>query len=330
MRFAAALDKWLFRMPVREAAPIVLVQRRIFVLPTKAGLAFGGVLLLLLAGAINYNLSLGYALCFLLGSLGLVALLHTFRNLLNLSIAPGHTDDVFAGQAAHFRLLLTNTRPEPRYGIHAGLKGGEMQAADIPAGAQVRLALPFPAARRGWLRPGRVTLVTTYPLGLIRAWSYVAPELACLVYPAPENPVPPLPCSPGGLGDGRSAEAGRDDFAGLRSYRVSDSPRHIAWKALAGGGALLTKQFDGEGGPRLNLDWSELPVGMAVEARLSRLTAWLLEARRLGLPCSLCLPGFHRAPGGSEAHFHDCLKALALHGMDSPGAPPHPPAPLAQ
>lgn len=314
MRFSAALDRWLFRVPTREAAPIVLVQRRIFVLPTGAGLAFGGALLLLLTGAINYNLSLGYALCFLLGSLGLVTILHTFRNLLALSIAPGRTEDVCAGQTARFGLVLGNAREDARYGIHASLGGGEMGTTDIPAGGQALLSLTLPATRRGWLRPARVTLVTTYPLGLIRAWSYVTPELACLVYPAPENPVPPLPGGAGGLGGARSAEAGREDFSGLRPYRTSDSLRHIAWKALAGGGPLLTKQFDGEGGPVMILDWANLPAGMDTEARLSRLTAWLLEAQRLGLSCGLKLPGFQREPGGGESHFQDCLKALALYG----------------
>ncbi len=314
MAVRAALDRWLFRVPAREAAPIVLVQRRIFVLPTGGGLAFGGALLLILTGSINYNLSLGYALCFLLGSLGLVALLHSFRNLLGLSISLGRTEDVHIGQTARFGLVLGNERKEARYGIHGRLAGGEMSAADIPADGQAVLPLALPAIQRGWLRPGRVTLVTTYPLGLIRAWSYVVPDLACLVYPAPEHPAPPLPWGTGGQGGSRSADAGREDFAGLRPYRTADSLRHIAWKALAGGGPLLTKQFDGEGGSLLTLDWETLPPGMDTEARLSRLTAWLLEARRLGLPCGLSLPGFQREPGGSATHFQDCLKALALYG----------------
>lgn len=314
MSLRAALDRWLFRVPSREAAPIVLAQRRIFVLPTQSGMAFGLALLLLLTGSINYNLSLGYALSFLLGSLGLVAILHTFRNLLDLAIAPGRTEAVFAGHTARFQLVLSNTRAEPRYGLRAGLKGGDSQTADIPAGGQTVLSLGLPAPRRGWLRPGRVTLASTYPLGLIRAWSYVAPELACLVYPAPESAPPPLPGGPGGQGGIRQFEAGREDFAGLRAYRSADSPRHIAWKALAGGGPLLTKQFDGEGGNALMLRWDELPAGMDTEARLSRLAAWLLEARQRNIPCGLSLPGFERAPNENEAHFQDCLKALALHG----------------
>ena len=313
MHWRTALDRWLFRVPSREASPIVLVQRRIFVLPTRAGLAFGALLLMMLTGAINYNLSLGYLLCFLLGSLGMVSMLHTFHNLLGLSIAPGRSTPVFAGQTARFGVVFANDREDARYGIHAGLSGGQRGTVDIPARGQAQLGLAVPAPRRGWLRPGRLTLHTLYPLGLIRAWSYVAPDLACLVYPAPEGNPPPLPGTPGGQGCASAAATGRDDFAGLREYRPSDSPRHIAWKALAAGGPLLTKQFDGDGATVLNLDWQDLPSAMGTEARLSRLTAWLLDAQRLGLPCGLRLPGFQRVPASGDAHFQDCLEALALH-----------------
>ena len=45
---------------------MILTQRRVFVLPTRQGLAYAVSLLVMLVGAINYNLSLGYALVFLL------------------------------------------------------------------------------------------------------------------------------------------------------------------------------------------------------------------------------------------------------------------------
>lgn len=97
MQAVASFQRWLFRLYGPEAAPIVLRQRRIYVLPTGAGLAYAVALGFMLIGAINYNLSLGYALVFLLAGLGLVTLLHTFRNLVQLEISPGRTEPVFAG-----------------------------------------------------------------------------------------------------------------------------------------------------------------------------------------------------------------------------------------
>ena len=48
------------------------------------------------------------------------------------------------------------------------------------------------------------------------------------------------------------------------------------------------------------------------EARLSRLTAWVLEAERLGLDYGLRLPHTEIAPDNGIAQRQRCLQALAL------------------
>jgi hypothetical protein len=60
------LYNWLFQLRGPQAGPVVLVQRRIFILPTRQGFVFAGVLVLMLIGSINYGLSLGFVLTFLL------------------------------------------------------------------------------------------------------------------------------------------------------------------------------------------------------------------------------------------------------------------------
>jgi uncharacterized protein (DUF58 family) len=49
-----------------------------------------------------------------------------------------------------------------------------------------------------------------------------------------------------------------------------------------------------------------------MEARLSRLTAWVLQADRLGLDYGLRLPGKEIAMGHGAAQRRRCLEALAL------------------
>src|SRR5438045_890755 len=102
--------------------------------------------------------------------------------------------------------------------------------------------------RLGWLALGRVMLETRFPLGLFRAWSYVEPEARCLVYPRPEKSSLPAASGEAASGAMRSPMPGNDDFAGLRGYQPSDSPRHVAWKAVARTDDMLTKQFAGETG----------------------------------------------------------------------------------
>ena len=69
---SAWTGKYLFRLRTAEEGEVFLPQRRIFIVPTRAGLTFGIMLLVLFLCSINYNLSLGFALTFLLASCAIV------------------------------------------------------------------------------------------------------------------------------------------------------------------------------------------------------------------------------------------------------------------
>jgi uncharacterized protein (DUF58 family) len=165
----------------------------------------------------------------------------------------------------------------------------------------------------------RVTIETRYPIGIIRAWSYCAPDFRCLVYPKPAGVAPPLPFA---LGDDSGLVAGgqgNDDFAGLRPHQQTDSPRHVAWKVAARREAdapLLTKEFTGTAAATLWLDWNVLPPALGDEQRLSVLARWILDARAAGYAWGMRLPEVTLPPAGDEAHVRACLKALALHGLE--------------
>ena len=119
----------------------------------------------------------------------------------------------------------------------------------------------------------------------------------------------------GSAGALRSQAAGSDDFSGLRTYQLSDSPRHVAWKSVARTDEVLTKQFTGEAAVQLWLDWRLLPAAAGLESRLSRLAGWVLAAERAGAFYGLRLPGIEIAPGRGDAHAGTCLQALALYEL---------------
>ena len=98
----------------------------------------------------------------------------------------------------------------------------------------------------------------------------------------------------------------------MRGYQITDSPRHVAWKAAERSGALLTKQFTGDAAAELWLDWALLPSALGVEARLSRLAGWVLAAEQAGARYGLRLPGAELPPGRGDAHCSACLAELAL------------------
>lgn len=314
-----AIRRWLASLGGSPALPLVLDRRRIFVLPTRVGLVWGVALIAMLLTAINYSLSLGFALVFMLAGLGQVALLHTFRNLLALRLEELPPAPVFAGQPAQFLLRLEDVAGRPRPALKVTVADGETVELDLPATSARIATLSLPTRQRGWHGAGRITVDTHYPLGLIRAWSYARPTQRCLVYPQPEADRPPLPAGDTGQGGLRPRGDGSEEFASLRDHRAADSPRHVAWKAWARApdSPLLTKQFDGQDGGELWLDMAALPPSLSLERKLARLTGWVLDAEAAGLRYGLSLPDVRIAPDAGPAHRARALKALALHGWMS-------------
>jgi uncharacterized protein (DUF58 family) len=309
------LANWLYGFTPPERGTVVLVHRRVYIVPAGVGWLYALTLAILLVGSINYSLSLGFALTFLLGGMGLAAMVHTARNLARLAISVGRAEPVFAGEAVQFRLYLDTGAAFDRPAILARHVASRSQlVVDVPAGVAAEVVLAVPAERRGWLPLGRVMLETRFPLGIFRAWSYIEPEARALVYPRPERSALPAPSAEAASGALRSPVPGNDDYAGLRAYQLSDSPRHVAWKAVARSDDMLTKQFTGEAAAELWLDWRLLAPHLGVEQRLSRLAGWVLAAERSGVHYGLRLPGVEIEPARGDLHRAACLQALALYG----------------
>jgi len=104
-RFGSWLDR---RVPPSDQ--ITLSQRNIFIFPTQTGFVFGGLLSLLVLGAINYQASLVYGVAFLLGSMFLATILYTFRNLSGLSLQLVNTRPGFVGEDIEFTVRVV--RPQ--------------------------------------------------------------------------------------------------------------------------------------------------------------------------------------------------------------------------
>ena len=312
----SSFTDWLSRPRTPESGPIVLVQRRVYILPTRHGMMFAVVLLMMLLGAINYGLSLGFVLTFLLVALTFNAMLYTFRNLAGLSVTAARAPPVFVGESAQFTLNLINPGEFTRYAIGISRERRARSAddyADVPAGAYARITVSIPGEHRGLLRAGRLTLFSRFPLGLYQAWGYVHPAVTCLIYPRPAPAGLPLPPAESAAGNGPSQGSGQDDFAGLRAYHAGDPPRHIAWKAAARGHGLLTKLFSGQAASEVWLAWERLPPRMVPEEKISCLTRWVLDAHALHLTYGLRLPGLEVPMASGDGQRERCLEALALY-----------------
>lgn len=311
--FTHARDTRLFRLRPAEPYPVTLSRRRIFVLPTRAGLLFGATLLVMLLASINYTLSLGYALTFLIAGIGITSTFHAYRNLLDLHVRSGHGEPVHVGDKLVFELQLSDTSGRDRHALRI-MSREDQVTINLAAASSAHLQLQSDARQRGFTSIGRVVIETRFPLGLIRAWSVLTPAHTVLVYPAMESDPPAIP-QRGDEQDGDvGATEGTDEFAGLREHRNSDSPRQMAWKAIARTDTLISKAFTTTTGQGRVLNWSDLPRDMDVEARLSRLTRWVVDAAAGGHAYTLCLPEITLGPGHDAVHRARCLEALALFG----------------
>ena len=305
-----SISDWIFRAHAPETPPVTLVQRRIFILPTRQGYTFAFTTLVLLVASINYALSLGFVLTFLLMSMAGVAMLHTWRNLAHLKLRPGRCDPVFAGETAHFGVTV-ETPSLTRFAIAVRRKDEEPVYADVAVAEMTSIALPVVAARRGLMRCGRLEIFTRYPIGLFHAWSYVDFDLRVVVYPRPDPSAGMPPAHSRSLTEEGIPVPGDEEFHMLRPYRPGDAPKLIAWKALAREQELLTKEFSAMASSELWIDWEEARA-VDVEARLSMLCHWVMVADRFGQSYGLRLPGLAIAPSRGDAHRTRCLEALAL------------------
>jgi uncharacterized protein (DUF58 family) len=302
------LARWAARRHGRDALPITINRRRIYIIPTRFGIALALLLVAMLLAGLNYNSNLGLAFGFLMMSLVLVAMHHCHRNLQGLIVDVRTEVDAFAGGVARFEFVMHNDAAIARSDID--IRCGEVRAThSVAAGSYHRATLELPAPRRGIARHERFELRTRYPFGWFRAWTYVQSPLTVFVAPEPRGGRA-LPSATGGGSAGHSEQRGDEDFAGLRSYEPGVPLKHMAWKVLARGGEAAVRSYTAQAAQPEWLDWSALQ-GLDPETRLSQLCRWILDSEHDRHSYGLRLPGAEMAPGNGAVHRLLCLRTLA-------------------
>ncbi len=307
--------RWARRRQGPDVIPLILHRRRLYVLPTRAGVAFAFLLLFMLTAGLNYANSLALFLTFLLAGFAIVAMHRCHRNLLGLALVATHGRAAFAGESACFRITLANATLLARSGIELGLTGHPSPRIELPPGSRETVELDVAAPRRGVLRNERQQHATTFPFGLFRAWTWVHSPLDAIVYPRPHGTLLPPAAPEQRLGNRALAGTGEDEWLGLRNFRDGDSPRRVAWKALARGDALMVKEY-GAAADELRMFDVEMLGGLDVESRLEQLSRWVVDAEARGDRYGLRLNRSTIEPARGQQHRHRCLRALALYGTD--------------
>ena len=327
-------------MPLADS--VTLSQRSVYILPTRPGLMLVVTLMVLLVASINYQLNLGYLLTFLLAGCALVGMHVSHATLRGLTLNLIAPRAVFSGATAVFDIKVSNPDKSVRYGIgiRALLEPGadnppsahQWAWTDVAAQGTASVQVAFHPVKRGRQHLPALTAETRFPLGTFRVWTIWRPAAQVLVYPAPEPHPPPLPparaLKQGELQPLASSKVSRikdsSELDGIRNYRRGDSLKHILWKK-----AVLTMANPAPEGaretgflvrahektpPQRSELWLDIAQAgsQGLEAQLSRLCAWVLQAEAQGLRYGLRLGNQTIAPDSGTAHHWQCLEALAL------------------
>jgi uncharacterized protein (DUF58 family) len=307
------LKRW-FDGRMRPVDQWRLNQRNVYIVPTTAGFAFCGTLLLLLVASINYQLNLGYLLTFLLAGSALASMHQTHATLRGLTLHARCPQPAFAGGLAKIEVHLLNPGRQ-RHGIGVGLRDTPAESfawCDVPAQGRTVAHISFVPDRRGRHPLPALRAETRFPLGLFKAWTLWRPAAEILVYPRPEESVAALPAGqPVAAFSISRRSADGAEFEGVRAYRRADTMRQVVWKKAAQTGELVSRDSSVSANLELWLDYAGAQLADP-EARLSRLTAWAVAADRLALAFGLRLPGVEMAPALGDLHRRAVLEALAV------------------
>ncbi|MCB1582932.1 MAG: DUF58 domain-containing protein [Xanthomonadales bacterium] len=291
----------------KESLPVTFDWRRIYVLPSKPGLFFAIIWFLMMMAGLNFNNNMSLMLVFLLFGLAQVLLYRTFFNLRNLRLEMVTAQPVFLGEDIHLKVTVGSN--DPKWQICATT--GKTETIENIPDQTTQLTLPSPSIHRGWQTTPRLKFFTRYPIGLFTVWAYCIPDAKALVYPRPEVPCPDFPDHGGADGQQTIAVKG-DELSSIRDYRQGDPIRDIAWKKSAQSNQTWVKEFNQVRGKNLLFDLTQMDHD-SLEFKLSRMTAWVLQAEKQQAEYQLVLPGFDSGMSSGQTHQYHCLQALALY-----------------
>jgi uncharacterized protein (DUF58 family) len=312
--FRRRVAAWMRRRQGEDRLPVTVTTRRIYILPTRAGVAFALLLFVMLLAGLNYGNNVALLITFLLAGFALIAMHLTHRNLAGLVARGIATIDAFVGEHGRVLLTLDAGGKVQRFAIDCEIGGSARATVSLQAAGSARADLPVSLEKRGRLKFGRIKLSTSFPFGLFRAWTYLHTEISLLAWPVPRGRrEPPRESSSGG--DAPSVHrAGDEEWAGLREFRSGDSPRQVAWGAYARGRGLLVKTYQAPAAHHRTFDPASIPGGL--EERLEQVSAWIMAAHARGERYGLRLGSMEVAPDAGNEHRRRCLDALALHGAE--------------
>ncbi|WP_052154926.1 DUF58 domain-containing protein [Aliiglaciecola lipolytica] len=229
-------EKWLNKR-IPAASNYELNYRSIFIFPSR----FGGLFLFLCVGLFvlgtNYQNNLMIILCYFLVSLFLLNLFVAYLNFAKLEIQLGKIQNGFAGEKLQVPLWFNYNKRTSHGLIKLNFWKYKYSINIDLDDFSNPVYLPIDCHRRGKLILPRVTLTSSFPLGLISCWTHLAFPSDIVVYPKPIHSNIRLISKQDSLqtNEADTSQKGHDDFDSLAPYKQGEPLYHVAWKQVAKG-----------------------------------------------------------------------------------------------
>lgn len=313
------LERWLNnRIP--DDRRFQMNMSNVFIFPSKFGIAFCLLCGLLFILGTNYRNNLMLLLAYFLLAIFLVTLLNSYANFARLKVQLGKVKPAYAGSECALPLWLGENDKKAIAALnchgrlHFRLWQQPVQRSIESEQYSNPVVILVETRRRGYFTPPRITIESYYPIGLFRCWTHLRFKAQILVYPNP------IPCdlrtesrtTTDEDGAQLSTSIGNTDFDSLKPYTPGESLNRVAWKLVAKGQEMMTKQFADANHAAIWLDLKNYLTD-DLELAISQLTWLAIDLSQRQACFGLRLGQTEVAPDTGNSHLETCLEKLSLY-----------------
>ncbi|HIQ34798.1 MULTISPECIES: DUF58 domain-containing protein [Acinetobacter] len=258
-----------------------LLQKDVLVFIYKQGFLYLVLILITFIAGINYGNNLILGFCFLLSAILCISFYLTFKQLHDLKIEIVMPEVGQVNQPSIIRLMLKQQDKTVRY---LRIQSSQQEQMIYVNQVQQTIELPVLPQQRGLYEFGVIKVYSTYPLGLVRAWTYLYPKQKIWIAPRAHDWQKEHKNQP------TTAHDSLDEFKELRAFRQGDSYQNVAWKQVARGQGFFIKMFEAQANHQhLEIDYQQIPA-LGHEEKLSFMMGLVEQCEQLGDDYALILP----------------------------------------
>lgn len=293
--------RWL-HLRFRYTGVRTLKQNEVLVFIYQQGYLYLVLILITFIAGINYanNLILGF--CFLISAILCISFYLSFKQLHAVTLQVVVDEVGKVNQAFKVKIILQQTRNNPKY---LNFKTDDQLQTFLFEEKQQSFELTFIPTQRGKFEIPPIQIYSTYPLGLVRAWTYIYLTETYWIAPQAKAFTQNLQ-SYSNMG-----EPDLDEFKELRTFKLGDSLQSISWKQAARGQGLFVKQFEDLMDTHvMQIEYSKMPSADH-EEKLSFMMELADQCEHTQTPYSIILPHAQTENGVGEQHYIHIKTLLA-------------------